>query len=104
MRTSLSFAVMNSVEPSPPKPQLAVGTPVTIVPRCLPVGSKTQTPPGPVANRLPFASTFKPSGPPGFFALTAAVQSWNTLPSPRVPSAFTGKLFQIGASESELAT
>ena len=37
-RTRLLSAVMYSVLPSSPKPQLAVGTPVASVPRCLPSG------------------------------------------------------------------
>ena len=46
-------AATNRVMPSSPNAQLAVLTPVAMVPRCLPAGEKTRTPPGPVANRLP---------------------------------------------------
>ena len=44
--------------------QFDVAWPVLSVPRCLPSGEKTSTPPGPVANRLPCSSTSRPSGAP----------------------------------------
>ena len=50
--------------------EFAVATPGSMLPRCLPWGVNTWTPPGPVANRFPLASTFMPSGSPGFFSLS----------------------------------
>ena len=46
--------VINSVEPSSPKAQLAVGLPIMILPSNFPSGVIIKTPPGPVAQRLPF--------------------------------------------------
>ena len=51
-------AVIYKTLPSFPQLQLAVASPVLRVPRCLPSGEKMKTPPGPVANKLPFLSTF----------------------------------------------
>src|SRR5262249_49058394 len=104
MRHRLLSAQTYRTLPSPPQPQLAVGTPVAIVPRCVPSGANTSTPPGPVANRLPSLSTFMPSGRPGLSFLPAhLVASKKTLPLPRVPSALTGKAIHTAFFGSELA-
>ena len=43
-------AVMKSVLPSSPQAQFEVASPVASVPRWVPSGAKTSTPPGPVAK------------------------------------------------------
>src|SRR5262249_49778122 len=113
MRPTALSHMTNSVEPSSPKHRLPVLTPVTMVPRCLPSGVKTSTPPGPVAHRLPFTSTFMPSGsciagsPSDVlapFLATHFVASKNTLPLPSEPSFSIGKLIQIPFFGSLFAT
>src|SRR5262249_34907469 len=104
MRHRLWSAVMYRTVPSLPQLQLDVLSPVLIVPRCSPLGLKTRTPPGPVAKRLPFLSTFMQSGSPFWPALANLLASKKTFPLPRVPSLFTGKAIQIAFSGSELAT
>src|SRR5262245_21437192 len=95
---------MYKVEPSSPKQTLAVFVPVSMLPSTSPLGENTQTPPGPVAQRLPSLSIFMPSGKPGRLSLTHFMPSTNSLPSPMAPSELTGNDSQIGASKSELAT
>ena len=55
---------MYSTEPSLPKAQLAVASPVSILPKSFPNGEMTNIPPGPVVKILPFLSIFSPSGKP----------------------------------------
>src|SRR5207302_222757 len=68
MRHSMVWDARYSTLPSSPKAQLAVATPGSMLPRYVPSGVNTSTPPGPVANRLPFTSIFMPSGRPFFLA------------------------------------
>ena len=61
----------------------------------VPSGAMTQTPPGPVAKRLPWASHFRPSVPPPFAGASFhCLGSTNTLPSPVERSSLTGKTIQ----------
>src|SRR5262249_45020217 len=105
MRQIQWFAATYSTVPSPPNAQFAVGTPVAMVPRCVPSGANTSTPPGPVANRFPSTSTFIPSGSPGFSLLpTHLLASKNTRPAPSVPSALTSNAIHTARLGSLLAT
>ena len=90
-------------EPSFPHPTFEVGTPVTIVPKCVPSGENTYIPPGPAAKRLPFLSTFKPSGAP-FILLVKGMASKNTRPFVVVPSSFTSNASQADLSGSTSVT
>ena len=65
MRPMALSHITYKVDPSSPKQQLPVFTPVASVPMCLPSGVKISRPPGPVAQRLPSHRLFRPSGPSG---------------------------------------
>ena len=92
------------MDPSSPNAQLLVASPVASVPsRCASL-SKTCSPPGPVANRCPCASTFIPSGRPFFSGLTHFVASKKTRPFAMEPSGATWYAIQIARCASELAT
>ena len=86
----------NKVWPSaPPKHKLAVRSPVRKRPKRVPSGAMTQTPPGPVAKRLPWESHFRPSTPPPFAGVSfQSLGFTKTLPSPVEPSSLTGKTIQ----------
>ncbi len=92
---------MYSVLPSPPQPTFAGTSAGLIVPKCLPSGENTHTPPGPVAHTLPLLSTFNPSGNPSAFS---AVTSAKTRPFTRVPSGITPYRIQSFRLASEFAT
>src|SRR5215217_6699793 len=65
IRQRYMSAVMYRTDPSPPQLQLAVlWLSGLTVPRCVPSGAMTSTPPGPPTKRLPSRSTFSPSGRP----------------------------------------
>src|SRR4051812_47617741 len=69
-------AVMNKVFPSaPPNAQLEMAVPASIRPSSRPSGAKMWIPPGPLAQRLPRASTDIPSGRPGRPFAASAVMS-----------------------------
>ena len=60
-------------------------------------GVRISTPPGPVANRLPSVSIFKPSGRPRRL-LASAAASKRTRLDPNVPSGRTSNARQMGAA------
>src|SRR6187431_625388 len=97
----LVSAVMKSVCQSSPQPTLAGCSGILIVPRCLPDGENTHTPPGPVVNMLALTSILKPSGSP---PSGCDVVSANTRPLLTLPSAATSYALQIRLASSELAT
>src|SRR5688500_1148015 len=70
-RNTLVFDVTNNVEPSSPQARFPVGTPVSMLPKCLPSGEMTWMPPGPTPKMFPSRSTFMPSGTPGLLLVKA---------------------------------